>query len=48
MAEGFARALKADQYERHSTGIETQELNSHDVRVIAEAGLDLSTQQSTL
>ena len=46
MAEGFARVLKADRLEAHSAGIETHGLNPHAVRVMAEAGVDISGQQS--
>jgi arsenate reductase len=46
MAEGFARALKADRLEAHSAGIEPHGINPHAVRVMAEAGIDISGQQS--
>ena len=46
MAEGFARVLKADRLEAHSAGIETHGLKPHAVRVMAEAGVDISGQQS--
>jgi arsenate reductase (thioredoxin) len=46
MAEGWARALKADAIEPYSAGIETHGLNPHAVRVMAEAGVDISTQRS--
>jgi arsenate reductase (thioredoxin) len=46
MAEGWARALKADCIEPYSAGIETHGLNPDAVRVMAEAGLDISSQRS--
>ena len=46
MAEGWARALKADALEAYSAGIETHGLNPRAVRVMAEAGVDISQQTS--
>lgn len=46
MAEGWARALKGDSIEACSAGIETHGLNPHAVRVMAEAGVDISEQRS--
>jgi arsenate reductase (thioredoxin) len=46
MAEGWARALKDDTIEAHSAGIETHGLNPRAVRVMAEAGVDISAQRS--
>ena len=46
MAEGFARALKSDQIEPYSAGIETHGLNPSAVKVMAEAGVDISNHQS--
>lgn len=46
MAEGWARALKADQIEAYSAGIETHGLNPHAVQVMKEAGVDISSQVS--
>ena len=46
MAEGWARHLKADQLEAHSAGIETHGLNPSAVKVMAEAGVDISGQHS--
>ena len=46
MAEGWARALKGDSIEPYSAGIETHRLNPHAVRVMAEAGVDITSQQS--
>ena len=42
MAEGWARALKGDQIEVFSAGIETHGLNPRAVQVMAEAGVDIS------
>lgn len=46
MAEGWARALKGDVIEAYSAGIETHGLNPNAVRVMAEAGVDISGQCS--
>lgn len=46
MAEGWTRALKGDQIEVYSAGIETHGLNPNAVKVMAEAGVDISGQQS--
>jgi arsenate reductase len=46
MAEGWARALKADVIEPYSAGIETHGLNPSAVKVMAEAGVDISSQHS--
>jgi len=46
MAEGWARQLKADAIEAWSAGIETHGLNPNAVRVMAEAGVDISGQRS--
>lgn len=46
MAEGWARMLKGDSIEPYSAGIETHGLNPNAVRVMAEAGVDISTQCS--
>jgi len=46
MAEGWARHLKGDVLEAHSAGIETHGLNPHAVRVMAEAGVDISGHRS--
>ena len=47
MAEGWARHLKGDQIEAWSAGIETHGLNPLAVKVMAEAGVDISGHQST-
>jgi arsenate reductase (thioredoxin) len=46
MAEGWARALKADLVEPCSAGIEAHGLNPRAVKVMAEAGVDISGQVS--
>lgn len=46
MAEGWARHLKPDQLEAYSAGLEAHGLNPHAVRVMAEAGVDISRQTS--
>jgi len=46
MAEGWARALVGDRIEPTSAGIETHGLNPRAVRVMAEAGVDISRHGS--
>ncbi|MDM7926737.1 MAG: arsenate reductase ArsC [bacterium] len=46
MAEGWARHLKGDQIEPYSAGIETHGLNPLAVKVMAEAGVDISGHRS--
>ena len=46
MAEGWARKLKSDAIEAYSAGIETHGLNPNAVRVMADAGVDISGQRS--
>lgn len=46
MAEGWVRHLKADVIEPYSAGIECHGMNAHAVRVMAEAGVDISGQRS--
>lgn len=46
MAEGWARALKGEVIEAYSAGIETHGLNPNAVKVMAEAGVDISAQRS--
>jgi arsenate reductase len=48
MAEGWARALKAEAIEAYSAGIETHGLNPRAVKVMAEAGVDISRHRSKL
>jgi arsenate reductase len=46
MAEGWAKALKGDQLEVYSAGIETHGMNPYAVRVMSEAGVDISMHSS--
>jgi arsenate reductase len=46
MAEGWARQLRGDVLEPYSAGIEKHGLNPNAVKVMAEAGVDISRQWS--
>jgi arsenate reductase (thioredoxin) len=46
MAEGWTHKLRADCIEPYSAGIETHGLNPDAIRVMAEAGVDISHQRS--
>jgi arsenate reductase len=46
MAEGWAKHLKNDMVDAYSAGIETHGLNPFAVKVMAEAGVDISHQRS--
>ena len=46
MAEGWARHLKGDVIEAYSAGTESHGLNPNAVRVMAEAGVDISGHKS--
>jgi len=46
MAEGWTHALKSDEIEVYSAGLETHGLNPFAVKVMAEAGVDISQQKS--
>ena len=46
MAEGWARHLRGDVLEAYSAGIETHGLNPNAVKVMAEAGVDISGHRS--
>ena len=48
MAEGWTRELQNDAIDACSAGIETHGLNPNAVRVMAEAGIDISSQKSEL
>lgn len=48
MAEGWARHLHAEVIAPYSAGIEKHGLNPLAVRVMAEAGVDISSQRSKL
>ena len=44
MAEGWARALKDDVIDSYSAGIEPHGMNARAIKVMAEAGIDISRQ----
>ncbi|MFW6254832.1 MAG: arsenate reductase ArsC [Chitinivibrionales bacterium] len=46
MAEGWARQLKGDVIEPYSAGIETHGMNRNAVKVMAQAGVDISGHHS--
>ncbi len=46
MAEGWTKKLKAGSIEAYSAGIETHGLNPDAVKVMAEAGMDISDHRS--
>jgi len=46
MAEGWGRHLKRDRIEAYSAGIEKHGMNPHAVKVMAEAGVDITQQHS--
>ena len=46
MAEGWARHLKSEQFEAFSAGVETHGLNPNAVKVMSEAGVDISGHRS--
>jgi arsenate reductase len=46
MAEGWARHLKGDIIEPYSAGIEIHGINPNAVKVMAEAGVDISQHYS--
>lgn len=46
MAEGWARQLKGDVIEAYSAGVEPHGMNERAMRVMAEAGADISGQRS--
>lgn len=48
MAEGWARHLLSDRIEPYSAGIEAHGMNPNAVRVMREAGVDISRQSSKL
>lgn len=48
MAEGWGRYLHPDRYEFYSAGIEKHGLNPLAVKVMGEAGVDISAQYSKL
>ncbi len=46
MAEGWAHALKSDALDPYSAGIETHGMNPNAIKVMAEAGVDITSQRS--
>ena len=48
MAEGWARHLLGDKLEPYSAGIEAHGMNPNAVKVMAEAGVDITGQSSKL
>ena len=48
MAEGWARELRGDVLEPYSAGIEKHGINPHAVKVMAEAGVDISKHYSKM
>ena len=48
MAEAWTRALKSNEIEAYSAGIEKHGLNPYAVKVMAERGIDLARQNSKL
>ena len=46
MAEGWARKLRGDRIEAYSAGIDPQGLNPNAVKVMREAGVDISAHRS--
>ena len=46
MAEGWARHLKGDLIEPYSAGVATHGMNPNAVRVMREAGVDITGQRS--
>jgi arsenate reductase len=46
MAEGWAKHLKADKFDAYSAGVEPHGLNQNAVKVMKEAGVDISGQTS--
>lgn len=47
MAEGWARHLGGDRIDAESAGIEAHGKNPRAIAVMAEAGVDISAQEST-
>ena len=46
MAEGWTRRLKGEIFEAYSAGVESHGLNPNAVKVMAEAGVDISGNRS--
>ncbi len=48
MAEGWARHLRGDEFEVYSAGLEKHGLNPNALKVMSEAGVDISGHESQL
>lgn len=48
MAEGWARQIGGDRFEVQSAGIEAHGKNPRAITVMQEAGIDISSQESTI
>jgi len=48
MAEGWARYLRGDEFEVYSAGLEKHGLNPNALKVMSEAGVDISGHESQL
>jgi arsenate reductase (thioredoxin) len=46
MVEGWARHLRGDRIEAYSAGIEKHGMNPHAIKVMSEAGVDITQQKS--
>ena len=46
MAEGWAHSIKSESVEPYSAGIEKHGLNPNAVKIMQEAGIDITSQQS--
>ncbi len=46
MAEGWTKALKSDQIDAYSAGIETHGLNPNAIKVMQEEGIDITAHKS--
>lgn len=46
MAEGWTKALKSDEIEAYSAGIETHGLNPNAIKVMQEEGIDITSHKS--
>ena len=46
MAEGLLRSLYGDRYEAYSAGAQPSRINPYAIKVMAEIGIDISTQHA--
>jgi len=46
MAEGWAKAIKADRIKAYSAGVDPHGMNDRAIQVMAECGIDISNQHS--